>query len=370
MKTVVINKKKFTDSLNIGGSYAGVSKTMPILDCVKIKVKGNGINIISSDTENAISKRCDIVSADFEGDFCVGYKSLMQYVKLISGDNIELILNDDMSVLNITHKKGSLQLPLYNSEEFPMIKMGEILTEVVIDSVLIHNWLIDAQNFVGDDMLRPQMGCVYLYRRDGELGCVGTDGHKMFYDHIHNDGDSFEYLISRKAVKSICNAAKSNDYLTFKISNSNVTVLGDGVTVISRHLEAKYPNHKSVIPRENNIEVFINKKEIIESVNRCMIGASQASSLVKIEIDGMIMNLSAEDIDFSMKAKEEIAVSSTGKITIGFKATYLLDVLNSLNTDDILIEMNDGTRPALFHECIEGKISSEKICLLMPMMIN
>lgn len=369
MKTVVINKKTFIEALTIGGNYAGASKTLPILDCVKIKVKNNGMNIISSDNENAISKRCEIVSTDFEGDFCVGYKSLMQYVKLVSGDNVELALNDDMNMLNITHKKGSLELPLYNTEEFPMMKMGEIVAEVNIDSATIHNWLIDAQNFVTDDMLRPQMGCVYLYRRDGELGCVGTDGHKLFYDHIEDDGDKFEYLISKKAVKAICNAAKTNDSLTFKISSSNVTVLGDGVTVISRHLKARYPNHKAVIPRENKIEVVANKKEMIESVNRCVIGASQATSLIKLELDGMNMKLSAEDIDFSVKAKEEIMVSANGNITIGFKATYLLEILNSIITDDVLIKMNDATRPALFHECNEGKISSEKICLLMPMVI-
>lgn len=367
---VEINKKKFIESLSVGGSYAGNAKALPILDCVKIKVKNGSMNIISSDNENAISKRCEIISSDFEGDFCVGYKSLMQYVKLVSGDNVELALNEDMSMLNITHKKGSLELPLYNAEEFPMMKMGEIVAEVSIDSATIHNWLIDAQNFVTDDMLRSQMGCVYLYRREGELGCVGTDGHKLFYDHIEDDGDKFEYLISKKAVKAICNAAKTNDSLTFKISSSNVTVLGDGVTVISRHLEARYPNHKAVIPRENKIEVIANKKEMIESVNRCVVGASQATSLIKLELDGMNMKLSAEDIDFSVKAKEEIMVSANGNITIGFKATYLLEILNSIITDDVLIKMNDTTRPALFHECNEGKISSEKICLLMPMVLN
>lgn len=367
---VVINKKTFIEALTIGGNYAGASKTLPILDCVKIKVKNNGMNIISSDMENAISKKCDIVSTDFEGDFCVGYKSLMQYIKFVSGDNFELVLNENMSMLNITHNKGSLELPLHNADEFPMMKMGDIIAEVSIESSLIHNWLIDAQDFVSEDMLRPHMGCVYLYRANGELGCVGSDGHKLFYDHIQEDGENFEYLISKKAIKAICNAAKTNDSLLFKISSSNVTILGDGITVISRRLESRYPNHKSVIPVENKIEVVVNKSELIESVNRCSIGASQVNSLIKMDIDGMNMKLSAEDIDFSVKAKEEIMVSSNGNICIGFKATYLLDILETITTDDILIEMNDSSRAALFREFKDGKISSEKICLLMPMMLN
>lgn len=367
---VEIEKKKFIEALNIGGTFAGNSKALPILDCVKIKVKNVGMSIISSDNENAISKKCEIVSSDFKGDFCVGYKSLMQYVKLVSGDLVEMVLSDDMKMVSIKHKKGSLELPLMNADEFPLLSVGEVKTEVSIDSALVNNWIVDAQRFVSDDMLRPQMECVYLYRRDGELGCVGSDGHKMFYDHVTDNGESFEYLISRKSVKSICNAAKTNDTLTFRIGESNVAIVGDGVTVISRCLNSRYPNHKSVLPKESSIQVIVNRKDMIESVERCLVGASQASCLVKMSIDGMNMTLCGEDIDFSVSAKEELMVSANGNIEIGFKATYILEILNTLATDEVLICMTDHTRAALFREYKEGNIFSEKTCLVMPMMLN
>lgn len=367
---VEIEKKKFIEALNIGGTFAGNSKALPILDCVKIKVKNAGMNIISSDNENAISKKCEIVSSDFEGDFCVGYKPLMQYVKLVSGDLVEIVLSDDMKMVSIKHKKGSLDLPLMNADEFPLLSVGEVKTEVSIDSALVNNWILDAQRFVDDDMLHPQMEYVYLYRRDGELGCVGSDGHKMFYDHVTDDGESFEYLISRKSVKSICSAAKTSDTVTFRIGESNVAVVGDGITVISRCINSRYPNHKSVIPKDNSIEVVVNRKDLIESVERCSVGASNLNCLIKMIIDGMNMTLCGEDIDFSVSAKEELMVSSNGNISIGLKATYLLDILNIISTTDVAICMKDHTRAALFREYKDGHIFSEKICLLMPMMLD
>lgn len=367
---VEIEKKKFIEALNIGGTFAGSSKALPILDCVKIKVKNSGMNIISSDSENAISKRCEIVSSDFEGDFCVGYKSLMQYVKLVSGENVELVLNDDMSMLSIKHKKGSLDLPLMKADEFPLLSVGSVNTEVNIDSARVNNWIVDAQRFVSDDEFRPQMGCIYLYRRDGEMGCVGSDGHKLFYDHVADEGDSFDYLISRKSVRSICDAARTTDTLTFKIGEGNVAIVGDGVTVISRCLNARYPNHKSIIPKESPISVSANRKELIESVERCLVGASQSSSLIKMKVEGMNMTLVGEDIDFSVSAKEELMVSANGNIEIGFKADYLLDILKTMSTDEVLISMTDHTRAALFNEYKDGEIFSEKTCLLMPMLLN
>lgn len=367
---VEINKKKFIESLLIGGTYAGNAKALPILDCVKIKVKNGSINIISSDNENAIGKKCEIVSSDFEGDFCVGYKSLMQYVKLVSGENVELILNDDMSILSIKHKKGSLELPIQNADEFPISKMDKDCVEVNIDSATINNWLVDAQNYVANDELRPVMNGVYIYREKGEIGCAASDGYKLFCDKAQDEGEDFNFIAGLKAIKGICNAAKTSDTLKLSVGSKSVSVSGDGLTVIFRLIEGRYVNFRMVIPDNCPIQVVADRKEMIDCVSRCSVGASQASSLIKVQIEGMTMKLSAEDIDFSVKAKEEMMVSTNGDITIGFKATFLLNILNTIQTDEVLIEMTDCSRAALFREYKNGEVSSNKTCLLMPMLLN
>lgn len=367
---VEINKKKFIESLSIGGSYAGNAKALPILDCVKIKVKNGSMNIISSDNENAISKRCEIVSSDFEGDFCVGYKSLMQYVKLVSGENVELILNDDMSMLSIKHKKGSLELPIQKADEFPVSKMDKDCVEVNIDSATINNWLVDAKLFIADDTLRPQLNGVYIYRREGELGCCGTDGHKMYYNFIEDlTNEDFEFIINKKSISSICSICKSTDELKIKIGKVNTSFVGNGVTLVSRNIEGRFPQHKSVIAKDNNIEVVFDCNELKEAVMRCLVGASQTSSLIKFDIKGSALTLSAEDIDFSVKSIETMFINSNSDITIGFKADYILNILSTITTQQCLLKLKDPTRAGLFHEYNNEKISSNKLSLLMPMAI-
>ena len=117
MKVTVV-KKDFLNALLIGGSFAGRAKALPILDCVKIKFKRDCINIISSDSENAISKRADFHTSDFEGDICVSYKSLIQYVKLLTGEFIEFVISDDLKRHETTCLSdlqiGSCLLNLFN----------------------------------------------------------------------------------------------------------------------------------------------------------------------------------------------------------------------------------------------------------------
>lgn len=365
-----IEKNKFLESLSIGGVYAGSSKILPILDCVKIKVRDDSINIISTDNENAISKKCDIISTDFTGDFCVGYKSLMQYVKLISVDKIEIILSEKKDMLSIRHDKGSLDLPAYNPGEFPILKMDDYCVDIDIESCVIHNWLVDAKNFIVEDILRPQLNGVYIYRRNGEVGCCGTDGHKMYCNFIKNyNNEPFEFIINKKVISSICSICKNTETVKVKIGKINTSFSGKGVTVISRNIEAKFPNHKSVISSDNDIYVVLDCKEFKEAILRCIVGANQASSLVKMDIKGPYLTLSAEDVDFSVKSVDKMIVECNKDITIGFKADYLLVILGTITTDKCLLKLKDETKAGLFYEYTNGEVYSNKLSLLMPMSI-
>lgn len=366
MKVTVV-KKDFLNALLIGGSFAGRAKALPILDCVKIKFKRDCINIISSDSENAISKRADFHTSDFEGDICVSYKSLIQYVKLLTGEFIEFVISDDLKSMEIKHKKGSMSLPLMNADEFPVISSKEECVEVEMSSATLHNWIVDGREFVADDPLRPQMECILIYKKGNELGCAASNGHKLFCDYINvEQGNDFDYLINKNAFNGICNACKDCDTITLKIGNSNTSIIGNGITIITRNITQKYPNFKSVLVKDSDIKAIVNKNEFKEALCRCMVGANQATSLLKFELDGMTLNLSAEDIDFSVKSVESLMVNGNGKIIIGFKATYLLNILNTISTDDVIIELKECSRPALFKE---NENNSNKLSLLMPMVL-
>nr|DAW10642.1 MAG TPA: beta clamp protein [Caudoviricetes sp.] len=362
-----VNKSEFVKGLLVGGSFAGRTKFLPILDCVKIKVKNGSMVIVSSDNENAISKRIFGVESDGEVSFCAGYKSLLSYVKLIKSEFIDLVVDDEVKNLEVKHDKGSVSLPLSDASEFPSMQPDENAVCISMDSALLNNWIVDGQVFVGNDELRPQMGCILIYKSGNEIGCAASDGHKLFCDYINNySGDDFDCLINKNAFNAICNVCKISDTITLKTGKSNTLISGKDVTIITRNINQKYPNFKSVLVKDSNIKVVVNKNELKEAICRCMVGANQTNLLLKFELDGTSLNLSSEDIDFSIKSVENLIVNSNGKINIGFKAPYFLNTLNTISTDDVIIELKESSRPALFKE--SGN-KSNKLSLLMPMML-
>ena len=83
------------------------------------------------------------------------------------------------------------------------------------------------------------------------------------------------------------------------------------------------------------------------------------------------VNLTAQDIDFSVSANETISCSYEGTpVTIGFKSTFLVEILSNIETPTVVVELADSTRAGVFKPVYDDKQSSESLMLLMPMMIN
>lgn len=364
-----LDKKEFVKALQIGGYLAGNSKIMPILDCVKLNVKSDSIIFVSTDTENAISKRLSVgVTSDTECTFCVNMKDFMSYIKLIPDDSLEM-RSDDMKTITISHKKGNFEIPILNADEFPAISPEKEYKEISFDCVLLHNWIADATKFAANDELRPQMNGMYLYSKDRVKGCCASDGHALFADTVQAE-DSVEdvsFIVNRSALRIIQEVIKDSNTVNVKVGGRNAMFQVDGCSMIARIPEGRYPNFKSVIPTSNNIAVYVDKKELMDAMLRCSVGANKASMLTRMKFEGMHMDISCEDIDFNKKAVEHLAVESNGDITIGFNYSLVMEILNSITTDKVIITMKNQAQAAIFKE---DKEDSNKILLLMPMMIQ
>lgn len=362
-----VNKSEFVKGLLVGGSFAGRTKFLPILDCVKIKVKNGSMVIVSSDNENAISKRIFGVESDGEVSFCAGYKSLLSYVKLIKSEFIDLVVDDEVKNLEVKHDKGSLSLPLSDASEFPSMQPDENAVYISMDSALLNNWIVDGQVFVGNDELRPVMGAIYFYCDKGELGVCSSDGHYMFTDFVSSELEDFNFMLNKGAFKAVCDVCKDSDIVKVNIGTKNIKFSSDDYFVLVRTIESKYPNFKSVFPKNNPINAKLLKKDLVDAINRCKLGANQTTCLVKLNISSMNLEVSAQDLDFNIKSVENMLVEANGSIVIGFHAEKLLAVLGCIGTEYVNIELSESSRAGLFKEDDEN---SHKLLLLMPMLLN
>ena len=141
--------------------------------------------------------------------------------------------------------------------------------------------------------------------------------------------------------------------------------------MICRLVEGNYPSYNAVIPTKNPNKLMIDRIELYNTLKRVSVFANQASNLVKLQLSGNQVTISAQDIDFSISAYERINCNYEGDdMEIGFKSLFLVEILSNISSSDVVLELSDPTRAGLILPAIKDNDQEDVLMLLMPMMIG
>ena len=82
------------------------------------------------------------------------------------------------------------------------------------------------------------------------------------------------------------------------------------------------------------------------------------------------MVVSGQDIDYSTSAEERVPCEyGDSPMNIGFKGTFLIDILNNMGGENVIIELAAPSRAGVIVPA-EQEENEDLLMLLMPMMLN
>lgn len=361
---IVVNRKEFIKSLPIGGAFAGKNKALPILDCVKIKVKGDTMNIVSSNIDSYISKRLHILDALEEAQFCVNYTDLLNYTKLLTCENVVLNIEQDGKYVVIIHERGSFKIPTSDVESFPSMKKDDNTISFQLSRVLFNNWIYNGCIIKSLDTLRPALMGIYLYYENGNIGCASSDGIRLFSCEEKFDFDKeFGVILNAESIKEILSIPENEENIEMHICKRSILIKGSDFSIYSQNIEGRYPNIKSVIPKQTDVDFSVNKKMFIESLNRCRVSAQRNTESVKLELSDNKLKITSTDLDYDKESSEVMVCNSDKSISISFSIKKLLSIVNLIESENIHFYMKNSSTAVIIKEDDE---SSSKTYLLMP----
>lgn len=176
----------------------------------------------------------------------------------------------------------------------------------------------------------------------------------------------------KKPLNLLKNILSNNNCdLTIEFNNTNAKFMFDNMVLICRLIDGKYPNYEAVIPKENPNKLSVDRALFLNSAKRVSIFSNKSTHQIRLKMAGTELNISAEDIDFSNKAEERLTCDYQGDdMQIGFNSRFLTEMLNNLNSNEILIEMSFPNRAGILTPT-DGLEDGESITMLvMPVMLN
>lgn len=158
--------------------------------------------------------------------------------------------------------------------------------------------------------------------------------------------------------------------VTIEFDERNAVFMLESYRMVCRLIEGRYPNYNSVIPQNNPHKLTVDRQQLMGALRRVSIFSSQASSLIKLRMQENQIVISAQDIDFSTSAEEtQVCQYAGAAMSIGFKSTFLIDILNNISADEVIIELADPSRAGVIIP-VEQEENEDLLMLLMPMMLN
>jgi DNA polymerase-3 subunit beta len=203
---------------------------------------------------------------------------------------------------------------------------------------------------------------------------VASDAHKLvcFTRHDIKSEQKSSFILPKKPSSILKNLlSKVEEDVKILFDQKNAYFEFESFILVCRLVEGNYPAYKSVIPKNNTNRLIINRQDFLNSTRRVSVCSNQASSLVKLKLSFNQLVISAQDLDFSISAHERLTCQYDGDpMEIGFKSTFLIEILSNLSYNDISLELSDPSRAALILPSGSNDPAEEILALIMPMMVS
>jgi DNA polymerase-3 subunit beta len=122
-----------------------------------------------------------------------------------------------------------------------------------------------------------------------------------------------------------------------------------GLSMVMRLIDGQFPEYQRVIPKEGEKQVLINRGRLADSLKRISLLSADKSSAVRLSLSENLLRITASNPDLG-EAKDDLEVAYRGAaLTVGFNARYILDVLASMDGDEVTLELGDEHSPGVIH---------------------
>jgi DNA polymerase III subunit beta len=376
MKFTVAQTEILT-ALQLVSSAVPSRTTLPVLSNILVEAMDGSIQMTATDLDLAIATRAT-ADVKAEGALTVPAKRLAELVRKLSKEELKFEAKE--LTLNVGSKTGRFKFHCIRPEEFPArINVSPDLT-FKIEAKIFERMIRRSIYAVSTDETRPALNGALLQIIEGEIRLVATDGHRLARATVRQAGIGKnplkgDVIIPLKALHHLQRlVAETTESVTVELSKNHARFTAGPTTLTTKLIEGPFPNYEQVLPKQNNKMLRANRDELTQALDRVSIFSDSLTRQVKFSISENKLRLIVQTPDQG-EANEEIGVTYTADdLDIGYNATYILDILRTIDSEEIVMQLNTPVTAGLVVPATKdaGKaapLTEDLLCLVMPLRL-
>ena len=348
--------------------------SLPILENFLFDLKDGNLTVTASDSELTLRTVIKVDTAEKDGCIAVPARHITDLLKELPDQPVKIRTLGDSS-FECSWATGNSVLPYFPADDYPAIKgVGDDATRLSFPAQSLVEGISGTVYATADDEIRPMMNGIFFDIDTASTTLVASDSHKLIcYTTADVKAEGKSSFILHKKPAAVLRSIIGKDAETVDIAfdGSTVVFTFGSTMMVCRLIVGKYPKYREVIPQNNSNVLKIDRALLLNTVRRVSVCANKASNNIKFELKAGQIEITAQDLGFALAAYEKIGCEYSGTdLTIGFKSTFLTEILSNMGCNTIVMKFADSRRAALLLPS-EEEADSEKICgILMPIMVS
>ncbi len=366
---LTLNRAALLEELQLIQGVLERRTTIPILSNILLTAEGDRLHLAATDLDVTVFAAC-AASVREEGRATIHGKMFFDLVRSLPLDAVDVTVRDArVEVRCGTFKSHLASLDPADFPTLPEVPMGQ---GYALEVPLLHR-LVDATAFaVASEEGHFQYNSALLLLKSDAATMVATDGHRLAYAQFPHAGGPppFEQqLLPRKVLSQLRRLDGQGLPLYVSRGESHVAFqLGERV-LLSRILEARFPQYERVLVRTNPHRAQVEKVQLASSLHRVALLASERTRPVRLDLEEDRLLLASVGHDLG-GAEEVVPCRYRGpSLRVLVNAQYLLDFLNATEVPQVELQLGDGEGPLVAVPVGVEPAGSEVLCVIMPIRL-
>jgi DNA polymerase-3 subunit beta len=366
---LTISREKLQEGLNAVTASIPGKTTLPVLANILVETTDRGIKLSGTDLDIAVSTE---VAADVEisGAVTIPAKKLSEIARELPPAPVRIAaIGEQRITLECGRSKFKLLgLPRDEFPTFPAVKFDDSWR---IRSGDLQKLISHTAFAVSTEESRPILNGVLWELRPDRMSMIATNGHRLAKMDVPITGDSApsnDLIVPPKALEQVRRLFPPEEELEIGRGENHIGFRSPFTAVYTRLIEGPYPNYEQVIPKDNDRVAIADKAALVSALKRMSVVASDQTHRIRLSFNSGMLKFSVQTPDLG-EAQDELPIRFSGdQLDIGFNASYLLEILRYIPTDDVRITLKAPERAATLEP--EGwSDPASYLCLVMPLRL-
>ncbi len=327
-------------------------QTLPVLGNVLINATKKYIKLTATDLEVELQAQVNVAVAEV-GDITLPARKLLDICRTLPAEaQLDISVKKDRAL--VRSGKSRFTLSTLPATEFPVVDKIKSAKRITLPQNKLHELIERTAFAMAQQDVRYYLNGLMLEAEDGILRAVATDGHRLALCQIEADtGDSSgdQVIVPRKGVQELHRLLEDSDApVQIEVGSNHIRITTDDLRFTSKLIDGRFPDYHRVIPKNADKQLLVNRELLRQALTRTSILSNEKYRGIRLDVSENNIKIQAHNPE-QEEAVEEIDANYTEEnLVVGFNVTYILDVLNVLDSDDVSVSLSDANSSALINQ--------------------